>query len=264
MSKKINLSVVLATFNEEENIANCLKSVKEIADELVVVDGSSEDNTRNIAKSFGAKVIKTKNRPMFHTNKQMAIDRAKGTWVLQLDADEIATKKLTNEILEIVKKGSKFDAFLIPRKNYFLGSWLKKGGQYPDRLIRFFKRGKARLPQKSVHEQMEVEGKTGTLSGHLIHHTAPTFDRYIKNANRYTSLTANNLKDKSVKISITNTIKFMIIKPALTFFSIFLRHKGIFDGFEGLIFALFSGIHWQIAYLKLWEMYYTEKKHKIT
>lgn len=263
MRKKTELSVVLATFNEEDNIANCLKSIKNIADEMVVVDGSSEDDTRMIARSFGARVIKTKNRTMFHTNKQMAMDKAKGEWILQLDADEVVTKQLLKEINDLINTGSQYSAFFIPRKNYFLGKWLKKGGQYPDRVIRLFKKGKAKLPQKSVHEQMEVEGKTGILNGHLIHYTAPTFDRYIRNANRYTTLTAKNLKDKSVNISIINTLNYMIIKPYATFLSLFLRHKGILDGFEGFVFALFSGLHWQITYLKLWEKYYTDKK-KIT
>jgi len=249
----MKISVVLATFNEEKNLPRCLASVKPFADEIIVVDGSSDDNTRQIAKNFGARVIKTINRPMFHTNKQMAIEAATGDWILQLDADEEVETKLAKEIVEIAKTGSSFSAFVIKRKNFFLGRWLRKGGQYPDPMIRFFKHGKARLPQKSVHEQMEVEGKIGKFDGHLLHYTAPTLNRYLTNANRYTTLTAEELYQKRVGISIFNTIHYMVLKPAVTFLSLYVRHKGWLDGLPGFLFALFSGLHWPLAYMKYWE-----------
>lgn len=250
----MKLSVVLATYNEQDNIGKCLESVKSLADEIVVVDGSSQDHTRKIAKSFGARVIKTANRPMFHTNKQMAIDAAKGDWILQLDADEVIDPELVEEIKKVITKNSKYPAFELKRKNFFLGKWLKKGGQYPDPLIRLFKKGKARLPQKSVHEQMEVDGEIGMVKGHLIHYTAPTFSRYLRNANRYTTLTAKQFQNESVNLHLFNIIKYLIIKPTITFIKIFIRHKGFMDGFEGFIFALFSGLHWPIAYMKYWEI----------
>lgn len=256
------ISVVLATYNEEQNIGKCLESVRSFADEIVVVDGSSEDRTRDIAKKFGAKVIKTINRPMFHINKQMAIDAAKGEWILQLDADERVSKRLAREITAISKKASRYAAFAIPRKNLFLGRWLRKGGQYPDPVIRFFKRGKARLPQKSVHEQMEVEGKIGQLRGHLIHHTAPTFERYMTNANRYTSLTAEDLQRRGVKMNAISSINFLVAKPLVTFLTLYIRHKGFLDGFPGFVFALFSGLHWPIAFMKYWELERINKKQE--
>lgn len=249
----MKISVVLATYNEERNLPKCLESVKSFADEIVVVDGSSEDKTRQIARQYGAIVIKTMNRPMFHINKQMAINAATSNWILQLDADEQVDKKLAKEVVAIVKKGSPFSAFAIKRKNIFLGKWLHKGGQYPDPVIRLFKRGKAYLPQRSVHEQMEVKGKVGQLNGHFRHFTAPTFSRYLTNANRYTSLTADELKDRNVTLNIGHFLEYFFIKPLLTFVQIYIRHKGFLDGFPGFVFALFSGLHWQIAYMKYWE-----------
>lgn len=250
----MKLSVVLATHNEEENVERCLKAVGGIADEIVVVDGESTDNTVKIAKKFGARVIETTNKPIFHVNKQMAMDEAKGEWVLQLDADEVVDDQLKRSIDKIVKKGSDFDAFWIKRKNMFLGRRLRKGGQYPDPVIRFYKKGKANLPQKSVHEQMEVQGEIGELGGHLIHYNAPTFSRYLTNANRYTSLTANELLAKKVKINFFNSINYLFVKPIKIFLSLYFRHKGFMDGFPGLVFALFSGLHHSLAYMKLWEM----------
>lgn len=248
------ISVAVATYNEEKNIKVCLEAVRQLADEMVVVDGSSTDKTREIAKKLGAKVIKTTNKPMFHINKQMAIDRAKGEWVLQLDADEMVSEKLKMEILEIVQRGSKLAAFYLPRKNYFLGRWLRKGGQYPDYVIRFFKRGKAYLPCKSVHEQMKVKGKVGYLKGHLLHYSVPTFSRYLTNANRYTSLTAQEMVKQKISINLLSVIYYLLSRPLWTFFSIYIRHKGFQDGFPGFIFALFSGLHYPIAFVKYWEL----------
>lgn len=145
-------------------------------------------------------------------------------------------------------------AYYLPRKNYFLGRWLKKGGQYPDYVIRFFKRGRAYLPCKSVHEQMKVKGKVGYLRGHLLHYSVPTFSRYLTNANRYTSLTAQEMVKQKISIDLLSIIYYLLVKPLRTFFLIYFRHKGFLDGFPGFVFALFSALHWPIAYVKYWEL----------
>ncbi len=250
----MNLSVALATYNEEKNLPSCLEAVKDWVDEIVIVDGESTDKTGEIAKKYGAKVIKTTNKPIFHINKQMAIDACQGEWVLQLDADEIVDQDLKKEILAVVKQGNEFDAFAIRRKNFFLGRWLSKGGQYPDSVIRFFKRGKARLPCQSVHEQMSVpSGKIGLLSGHLLHYPYPDFAEYLVKFNRYTELTAQNyLADPKMKPTLG---RYLLIEVGAMkeFLSRYLRHKGFRDGFPGLIFALFSALHYPVAFIKYWE-----------
>src|SRR3989344_5294181 len=140
------LSVVLAVYNEENNLAACLDSIKDIADEIVAVDGSSKDKTVDIAKKFGAKVKVTTNKPIFHINKQMAIDMATSDWILQLDADERVTPELAKEIKSIVNNQSSIindvNGYWIPRKNWFLGRFLMKGGQYPDYTLRLYRRGR--------------------------------------------------------------------------------------------------------------------------
>lgn len=250
--KNKTLSVVLATFNEEQNLKRCLDSVKKIAAEIIVVDGSSTDNTQKIAQQCGAIVTVTQNRAMFHTNKQMAVDQASGDWILQLDADEVVSPELAVEIKLQTQQNSKFNAYYLKRKNLFLGRWLKKGGQYPDPVIRFFKRGKAYFPQKSVHEQLQVEGEVGTLHGHLVHYLAETFSRYLTNADRYTSLTAQELVKAEMDPNPGKTVNYLFIKPLITFFSLYIRHKGFLDGFSGFVFALFSGLHFSLAYIKYW------------
>ena len=252
----MKLSVVLATHNEANNISDCLNSVKGLADELIVVDGESTDKTRKIARKLGARVYSTKNRPIFHTNKQMALDKAKNQWILQLDADERVDKQLKKAIKLVVKSKISPDAngYYLKRKNFFLGKWLRKGGQYPDPVIRLIRRGQAHFPQKSVHEQIKVRGKVATLDGHLLHYTSPTFSRYLQNSNRYTSLTASELKRKRIKLNIINWIYFLYFKPVIVFFSLYFRHKGFLDGFPGFVFALFSGLHWPTAFMKYWEL----------
>ncbi len=273
------ISVVLATYNEEKNIARCLDSVKDFADEIVVVDGSSTDSTRDIAKKYKAKVIKTTNKPNFHINKQMAMDEAKGELVLQLDADEVVDGELKkfilkqNEKLESrIKNQEKTHtahrtphiepkAWWVRRKNLFLGSWLKKGGQYPDPVIRLYVNGYAKLPQKDVHEQMIVEGEVAWAEGHLLHYANPTFDDYLRKFNTYTSFKASQLQTRlparqgdKVKLSFLNAINYIFYKPLITFLSLFVRHRGYVDGVPGFVFAVFSGLHHAIAYLKYWEL----------
>jgi glycosyltransferase involved in cell wall biosynthesis len=227
----VKLSVVLATFNEEKMLGGCLDSVKEIADEIVIVDGTSTDHTVEIAKRFEARVEITENHPIFHINKQKAIEMAKYEWILQLDADERVSHELGTEIKRIIEMNEKeleeyqkhlpkrelflrhqtllekrdgkigmeeggYVAFFFPRKNYFLGRYLMYGGVYPDGVIRLVKKNKAYLPAKDVHEQMVVSGKVGWLQHDLLHIDSPTFGKYIMRWNRYTGLIARELREE--------------------------------------------------------------------
>jgi glycosyltransferase involved in cell wall biosynthesis len=262
------ISVVLATYNEEKNIARCLDAVKKWADEIVIVDGTSSDDTVKIAKKYGARVVTTTNKSNFHINKQMAMDAAKGQLILQLDADEVVDDQLakfittTESQLQIAKyqplPGLPV-AWYIKRRNFFLGKFLTKGGQYPDAVIRLYIRGFAKLPQKDVHEQMTVDGLTSWADGHLLHYPNPNFATYIQKWDRYTSFKAEQLMEAQVKISLLNSWTYLFWKPFATWFSIFIRHKGFVDGIPGFVFALFSGLHHSMAYLKLWEKYQLKK-----
>lgn len=256
---KIGLSVVLASYNEEDNIGPCLETVKGLADEIVVVDGESRDKTREIARSFGAKVIKTTNKPIFHLNKQLGVDQATGQWILQLDADERVTPELAQEIREIVEKKDRQTpkspvAYWLKRKNLFLGRFLTKGGVYPDPVIRLFQRGKARLPCRSVHEQFEVDGAVGWLNNELIHLADPTFSRYIKRHNRYTSLMAQEMVKAQEETGLVAMVNYFLFKPVVWFLKTYFRHQGFRDGLPGFVFALFSSLRFPVALIKSWEM----------
>jgi|SRR5579885_669444 len=279
------ISVALATFNEESNLAECLDSVKNLADEIVIVDGSSTDRTVEIAKKFGAKVLVTQNHPIFHINKQKAIDMAKGDWILQLDADERVSPELQKEIENVINLSEKelevyenhlpnrklflrhqqlieqrdgqvgtdkgaYVAFFIPRLNYFLGKYLRYGGVYPDGVIRLIKKGKAYLPAKDVHEQMVVDGRVGWLQNPLLHKDSPTFARYLQRNKRYITLLARQLADEKVGKDPKTMFDYLILKPAVWFGMTQIRHKGILDGYQGIIFSFFSALRFPRAYLR--------------
>lgn len=247
------LSVVLATFNEEKNIARCLSSVKDIASEIVVVDGSSKDKTVEIAEKYGAKVHVTTNPPIFHINKQKAIQRATGDWILQMDADEVVSEGLAKEITSVIEKSSEFNGFWMPRKNYFLGRFLLKGGQYPDYTVRLYKNGKGRLPQKDVHEQAVIEGKVGYLKEALLHYPYKDFNSYIQKWMRYNHLLASQIKDEMKKknsfVRFYYAGAYLLAKPAHWMLTSYGRHKGFMDGWQGFVFALFSALRFPVSYV---------------
>lgn len=251
--KKATLSVVLATYNEEKNLPDCLQSIKNLADEIIIVDGQSSDKTTEIAKSFGAKILVVENKQNFHINKQKAIDLATKDWILQLDADERVTPKLGEEMRE---KICNFEVagYFIPRKNWFLGRFLMKGGVYPDYTLRLYQKGKGKLPQRDVHEQATVNGKIGYLTQPLIHMADPYIGRYFFRFNRYTDLIAQQLLDKKIKKDLVNMLKYMVVLPLWWFGKIYIRHKGFLDGWQGFIWAFFSANRFFVGYWKYLRM----------
>lgn len=286
-----SLSVTLLTLNDQDNLKKCLQSVKDFADEIIVaIDAHTTDDSRQVALRFTKKVFLVPHKDNFHLNKRKANAKARGDWVLQMDSDEFVTKELAEEI-KLLKKGQFFgfdswqsplkkklshylpfifkqpiplmkpaSAYFLPRKNFFLKRYLRHTGQYPDPVIRLFRRGRAYLPGKDVHEQMVVDGPVGWLTGDLDHYATPYFSRYLLRENRYSSLEAEHLKKAGVRITPLNTIKYMFIMPKLTFLLLFFRYRGFLDGFPGFVFSLFSGLHHALSYMKLWELYRHEQK----
>ncbi len=257
----MKLSVVLATFNEEKNIGECLQSVLGWADELIVVDGSSTDKTEAITRHLGARVYSVPNNPMFHKNKQLAVEKAKGEWILQLDADERVSDELKKEIQTVITQTHANDGYYIPRKNWFLGRFLTKGGVYPDYVIRLFKNGKGHFPAKSVHEQIAINGSVGHMQSDLIHFADPNLEKYLVRFNRYSSLEAESLVSNGFTLSLASGINYIVLKPFYWFLMRFIRHRGYVDGFQGFLFALLSALHYPVIFLKAAEIV-TTGKHK--
>ena len=274
----MKLSVVLATRNEEENIKRCLESVKDIASEIIIFDEYSTDSTREIAEKLGAKVYLEKHHDIFHITKQKALEKAKGEWILQLDADEVVSEELAEQVLAIInnqesiininplferhqnlieqrdgpigKSTGDIVGYFIPRRNMFLGKPLIHAGVYPDGVIRLVKRGFARFPQKSVHEQIELDGRVGWLSGDLLHYDSPTLKRYFARLNRYTDLHAEELRIKKLPKNVLSFLQFSLLHPTYYFLLLYVRHLGFLDGVNGFLWSLFSSWHFPIAYFK--------------
>lgn len=273
----IKLSVVLATRNEEGNIGRCLKSIKDVADEIIVVDEYSTDKTREIAEKLGAKVFEEPHHDNFHITKEKAVEKASGEWILQLDADEVVSERLLGDIKRVLEgnyhpvKNGLFErhqrlieerdgkigkptgeivGYFVPRRNIFLGKPLVHAGVYPDGVIRLIKNGKARFPAKSVHEQIELEGEVAWLSGDLLHYDSPTFRRYLARNNRYTDLLADDFAAGRIGKNFWDFVVYVVFKPISTFFGLFFRHLGILDGAPGFIWSFFSAARFPIAYFK--------------
>lgn len=250
--KKPKISAALATYNEENNIVDCITSLKRFAGEIVVVDGRSQDRTAELAKKSGARVISVVNQPMFHINKNLAIDSCRGDWIFLIDADERVNSELAAEIKEVTSKNPKENGFWVNRRNWFLGGFLTKGGAYPDNVIRLFRRSKGKLPEVSVHEQVAIDGEVGHLQNDILHFADPDFARYLVRANRYTDETAKQLQAQDPGRGLVTVIYYLIIKPLTTFLRIFIKHRGYLDGFRGFVWALFSAAHHFFAYVKYW------------
>lgn len=281
----------MASYNNEDSIADTLNSVKDWVDEIIVVDGYSTDKTAEIAKKMGAKVLLRPNNPIFHVQKEIGNKASKSDWILQLDTDEVVPPEMKKEIISILESKSfgyntwisplkkslnkiikifpepekltrPAEAYWLPRINYFLNGKLLHAGQYPDPVIRLFQKGKAHLPAKDVHEQMVVNGTVGWLKSELYHFGTPNFSRYLLRENRYSSIKANQLKEEGVRISVWSTINYLFLKPFGTFFVLYIRHRGFLDGFPGFVFSLYSGFHHAFSYMKLWELYKDEEYGK--
>lgn len=279
------LSVVYATRDEEKHIGNSIQTVKDIADELIVVDEYSTDKTVEIVKNLGVRLVEEPHHPIFHITKQKAIDLATGDWILQLDADERVTPELAKEIKLVIgmtnqeredhqqklldqklfirhkklleerdgrigNEEGEYVAYLIPRRNFFLGKYLKYGGTYPDGVIRLFKKGRAYLPCKSVHEQYVVEGRVGWLQGHLLHMADTSFRHYLMRNNRYINLIVDEMKTNELKIDLVKSIDYLVVKPIYWFLLTQIRHKGVWDGWQGIAFSFFSALRFPRAYIR--------------
>ena len=275
----MTLSVVIITHNEEANLGRTLESVRPLVSggkgEIIVVDSGSTDRTVEIAQSFGAKVF-VEEWKGYAAQKNSAIDKATGDYVLSLDADESVSLELADEIQATVRnapKGDKFrqtlpdgtsapifvNGFVMPRKNHFIERWIKRGGFWPDRKLRLFRRGTGRFKEAAVHEILEVEEYrsggvhlvSGQLRGPLIHHSYPTLSDYIEHMNRYSSLGADMVIAKGrVRFSVVN----IAVRPLATFIYNYFFRLGFLDGREGFLLHLYHAVYVSWKYAKAWEL----------
>ena len=187
---KLALSVLIPTRDEARNISDCLAAVG-FAAERIVYDSLSTDETLELAAAAGAKIVQ-REFDVFSRHKNWALDNIDFAhdWILIVDADERATAKLAAEIAGIIEDPAAADGYYIARQNIFQGKWIRHAGMYPDWQLRLFRRGRARYEDRIVHEHMIVEGRTGFLRNHFIHHDFKGVERYLERHNHYASLEA--------------------------------------------------------------------------
>ncbi len=277
----MQLSVVLITLNEEANLARTLESLRPLVaggtGEIVVVDSGSTDRTVELARAHGARVF-VEPWKGYAAQKNAAMEKASGDWVLSLDADEAVEPELAAEILEVlavhetfaharqsgdpletgkmalsfdkpgaVEVGASVCGYWIPRKNYFLGRWMRRGGFWPDPKLRLFRRGAGRFEERPVHETLKVEGSTGRLNHALAHYSYPTLTSYLEHMNRYSSLGAEMAGPRDF------SFLDIVLRPWVTFVYNYFLRLGFLDGREGLLLHLYHAVYVSWKYAKAWE-----------
>lgn len=246
------ISAVLVCLNEEEKLERCLKSLVGFAEEMVVLDLGSTDQSIAVCKKYGAKVFVHTSVLYVEKVRNYAISKTKGDWILVLDPDEVIQDKLKDELKSIVSE-DQFAAVNIPRKNIFFGRWIAHSNWWPDRHVRFFKKGKVKWSDK-IHKYPEVSGKVLDLEAKeslaIEHFGYDSISEFLDRQNRYSNIEAQNLYDKGVRFSLLN----LIWKPKREFLVRFIKHEGFLDGFYGFALTVLMMIYQLMVAVKLWEL----------
>lgn len=246
----IKLSLVVSAYNEEDNILECLKSAEGVADEIIVVSGSSTDSTERIAKKFGATIFSQPNHPMLNRNKNYGFEKAKGEWILNLDADERLTPALRDEIKATLSSKSDVNGYWIPRKNIIFGKWIESAMWWPDYQLRLFRKTKGRFREKHVHEYLSVDGKTDKLSEPMIHENYTSISQYLRKMDViYTENEAFQILSSGKTLTWIDAIRL----PVNDFLKTFFLQKGYKDGLHGLILSILQAFYAEVVFAKVWE-----------
>jgi len=250
----MTLSIAMITMNEEANLPRTLDSVR-FADEIIIVDSFSTDRTLEIARSYNAKVFVEPFKG-HGGQKNSAIDKCTSDWILLLDADEVLSDKLQHSIQALLSSTPQHEAFWINRSNQIFGRWMRHGGFYPDRKLRLFRRGSARMTNEaSPHSTPFHDGPTGRIDGDLLHHAYPTLPLYLEHMNRY----SNEMAKLAVEQGKTSRspIAFVwnvVLNPVATFAYNYIIRLGFLDGREGLLLHLYHSVYVSWKYSKAWQL----------
>ena len=258
MEKKPLISLVINVRNEAENLDRCLKSVKGFANEIVIVDMHSTDNSLEIAKKYNSRVFSYRPMKYVEPARNYALSKAKGKWILLLDPDEVLTSTLKKELLTIIKRED-VDFVKVPRKNLIFGKWIRHSKCWPDYLIRFFKKNSVTW-KNEIHSQPECKGNSLTLidveSMAIKHYNYRSVSQYLTRAIRYSSVQADELFESGYRPKITD----FLLKPIQEFNSRYFYAEGYKDGIHGLIFCLLQSFSICLIYIRLWEKNGSEDK----
>jgi glycosyltransferase involved in cell wall biosynthesis len=241
------LSVILITKNEEHNLTDCLASLADIANEIIIVDCHSSDDTLAIAEHYGAIVSQPVDWPGFGIQKNRALDLATQEWVLSLDADERLTPELRIEIRHALAYANENTCFAIPRMSWYCTRYMRHSGWYPDYVKRLFKRGTARFSEHLVHERLITQGKAGKLQNALLHESFHTLEDVLDKVNRYSSAGAEQRYLQGQRSSLSKAV----LHGFWAFIRTYIIKAGFLDGREGFILAVSNAEGVYYRYLKL-------------
>jgi glycosyltransferase involved in cell wall biosynthesis len=244
----LGLSVTIVTRNEEERIGACLEEVA-WADEIIVVDAESADGTVDIAKRYTSKLF-VRPWPGFAAQKNFALAQATQPWVLSLDADERVSPELRREIQTVLETDGPLDGYYIPRKNFFLGRWIRHGTWYPDHQLRLFRRQRGTFRDVSVHEAVELQGRVGYLRAPLLHFSYQGIQDFVDRANRYSTLAARDLVARGQRISALD----LLLRPLGRFCAMYVIGRGFLDGPRGLLLAVLYSYYVFLRTAKAWDL----------
>jgi len=244
----VDLSVILITRNESRHVLACLQSVA-FADEWIVVDSGSSDDTCEIAAAFGAQVVERADWPGFGQQKNRALALARGRWVLSIDADERVTEELAAQVRAVVAQPSTAAAgYELSRLSSFCGQWIRHGDWYPDRVLRLFRREAGRFSDDQVHERLLVRGAVARLQGHLLHDTMPNLDDALAKMNRYSSGRAQD----RVRAGQGGSLASALGHALWAFLRGYVFKRGFLDGRLGFVLALYVAEGTYYRHLKIW------------
>lgn len=244
VSKQNGLSLIIITFNEGKDLEDCLKSVQGLADEIVLVDSGSTDQTLDIARRYNAKIFEKKWNG-YGAQKQYALDHAQGPWVLNLDADERLTPNLKLEISSVLDRNG-VNGFEVPYRHFFMKRQLRFGGLQGETHIRLFRKDKAAYGKSPIHEGIEVERPHGELAHPIDHFSYSDVEDYLAKCNWYTTLIAKEKFQKGERFHWWHHLRL-----PFEFFVRYFIKLGLLDGGAGLTYALLSSYYVWLKYLKL-------------
>jgi glycosyltransferase involved in cell wall biosynthesis len=243
-------SITIITLNEQSNLRDCLATVA-WADEIILVDSGSTDRTLEIAREFGASIFVNPWAGM-REQKNFAAERAAGPWIFNLDADERITPEGQQEILAALQNPAA-DAYLVPRKNFFLGKWMRHGGWYPDEVIRLYRKEKGEYGGINPHAGVVLKsGTTASLRHPLVHYTYNSFSHYISKQYPYSDAAARDLAARGKLPALPAWQIF--VKTAWKFVEVFVIKRGFLDGTRGLVAAFGSSFAAYMKQARLWEL----------
>jgi glycosyltransferase involved in cell wall biosynthesis len=241
------LSAAVITWNEEQRLRGCLETVT-WADEIIVVDAESSDATVAIARQFTDRIW-VRPWPGFAEQKNFALEKATGDWILALDADERVTPELRRRIQQILADGGSADGYAVPRKNLFGGAWVRHGGLYPDFQLRLFRRGAGRFVHDAVHESVRVTGRVERVREPLVHHSYRGLEDFVARSNRYSSLAARDWIRHGRRVGAAG----LIFRPLGRFVSMYIVRLGFLDGWRGFVLAVLYAHYVFLRMAKAWE-----------